>query len=209
MNHRRYLTNRTKIYLLAGIILSATMMMSCRLLSLMVPTQVPASVEPIENPALPTPTAVPPTEAPAPEPPAGFIEYQDSKAGISIYIPESWTKSNILEGEYAIFTSYPEEKYIGGEALESGDSKCDLSIRQDGDSVDELIQMWKSDGMTTILSEQEVMLNSGQSGYRFELDSMGRANVLITEIHGRVVLLTCFGDFSLFDEIALTLKSFE
>ena len=63
--------------------------------------------------------------------------------------------------------------------------------------------------MTTILSEQEIILSYGQPGFRFELKNMGRANALITEINGRVVVLTCFGDFTLFDEIAVTLKPIE
>ena len=63
--------------------------------------------------------------------------------------------------------------------------------------------------MTTILSEREIILSSGQPGFRFELNNMGRANALITEINGRVVVLTCFGDFTLFDEITETLKTSE
>lgn len=63
--------------------------------------------------------------------------------------------------------------------------------------------------MTTILSEQEIILSSGQPGFRFELNNMGPSNALITEINGRVVVLTCFGDFTLFDEIAVTLKPIE
>jgi hypothetical protein len=166
-------------------------------------------VEPSEVPALPTDTIPTPTEPPVAEPPIGFKEYQDSVADVSVYIPESWTETNIVEGQYAIFLSYPEDKYVGGEMLKSGDTKCDLSIRQGGEKMDDLIQQWKSSDMTTILSEQEITLSSSQPGYRFELDSMGRSNTLITEINGRVVLLTCFGDFAQFDEIAVTLTAAE
>jgi len=35
---------------------------------------------------------------------------------------------------------------------------------------------------------------------------MGRATVSITELNQRTVLLTCFGDFTLVDEIAVTLS---
>jgi hypothetical protein len=38
-------------------------------------------------------------------PPAGFKEYQDAVAGISIYIPENWTVTGVVDGEYAIFQS--------------------------------------------------------------------------------------------------------
>jgi hypothetical protein len=47
------------------------------------------------------------------------------------------------------------------------------------------------------------------NGQRFVIDSMGRAIVFITEINQRVVLLTCFGDFSSVDEIAATLQAAE
>jgi len=104
---------------------------------------------------------------------------------------------------------YPEEKYVGGEMFKSGDTKCDLNIQPPGISAADLIAQWESDSITTTLSEEEIILGSGQSGIRFELDSMGRSNSVITVINGRVVVLTCFGDFTQFDEIALTLKAIE
>jgi hypothetical protein len=63
--------------------------------------------------------------------------------------------------------------------------------------------------MTTILSEQEITLSSGQPGFRFDLNSIRRSNALTSEINGRVVVLTCFGDFTLFEKIAVTLKAIE
>ena len=38
------------------------------------------------------------------------------------------------------------------------------------------------------------------------IDSMGQATVFITELNQRAVILTCFGDFTLVDEIAVTLN---
>ena len=137
----------------------------------------------------------------------GFNPYQDPQTGISVYIPESWIVTSIIEGEYAILQSYPEDKYVGGERREDGDTKCDLSIRSEGDRVEELIEQWKSNDMTTIVSEEEFNFQSGLSGQRFEIDSMGRATVFITEINQRVILLTCFGDFTRVDEIAATLNA--
>jgi hypothetical protein len=63
--------------------------------------------------------------------------------------------------------------------------------------------------MTTIVSDEEFIFQSGLSGQRFVIDSMGRATVFITEINQRVVLLTCFGDFSEVDQIAATLQATE
>jgi len=141
--------------------------------------------------------------------PAGFKEYQDKLAGVVVYIPDSWVVTGIIEGQYAIFLSYPEDKYTGGEMLEPGDTKCDLNIRPPGSSAADLIQQWKSDSFTTIVSEEAIDLPSGKPGIRFELDSMGRSISVITEINERVVVLTCYGDFALVDEIMATLKSKE
>jgi heat shock protein HslJ len=159
----------------------------------------PSSVEP-SNQELPTITRVPV------DPPVGFKEYKDTVIGVSIYIPESWTVTGVVDGEYAIFQSYPEDKYIGGEGREPGDTKCDLNIRPAGTRAEELIQQWQSDSMTTIVSEDDFILHSGSVGQRFVIDSMGRATVFITEQNQRVVILTCFGDFTLVDEIAVTLN---
>jgi heat shock protein HslJ len=164
--------------------------------------------------SLSTPTSTSPTataemvttpETPAIEPPAGFKEYQASSIGVSVYIPESWTVTDVVEGQYVILQSYPEDKYVGGEMLEAGDTKCDLGIRPPSTNKADLIEGWRSDPTVTILSEEEINLQSGQPGIRIELDSMGRSISVITEINERVVVITCFGDFSLFDEIAATL----
>jgi hypothetical protein len=61
--------------------------------------------------------------------------------------------------------------------------------------------------MTTIISAQDIVLLSGQPGIRIEMDNMGRSISVLTEIDQRVVVLTCFGDFAQFDEIAATLKA--
>jgi len=201
----------TNKYLGMCFLLGLMLVQSCRLTSGASPTPElpgPTQEPPLAQPS-PTLTIQPPTETPVVEPPVGFIEYQDSEVGVSIYIPGSWTVTGVIEGQYAIFSSYPEDKYVGGGKRELGDTKCDLNIRPQWKSADDLIQQWKSNDMTTILSEQEIILSSGQPGFQFELNNMGRANSLITEINGRVVVLTCFGDFTLFDEIAVTLKTDE
>jgi len=176
-----------------------------------------------DNPAPPTPTleqpspisptetveVLEPMQSPTFEAPVGFKEYQDSVVGVSVYIPESWVVTGIIDGQYAIFQSYPEDKYIGGEMLEPGDTKCDLNIRPSGTSVADLIQQWESDSATTIASESEIVLQSGLTGIRFVIDSMGRSISVITEINERVVVLTCFGDFTLVDAIAVTLTASE
>jgi hypothetical protein len=176
------------------------------------PGPVPLTPTPEQpSPVSPSPTAEvhAPTPTPAFEPPVGYKEYQDSAVGISVYIPESWVATGIVEGQYAILQSYPVDKYVGGEMFEPGDTKCDLNIRPAGTRAADLIQQWKSDPLTTIVSEGEIMLQSGQTAARIEMESMGRSNSVITEINERVVALTCFGDFTPFDKITATLKASE
>jgi hypothetical protein len=171
------------------------------------PVSMDPTLEP-ENPVAVDPVPSP-TSLPVFTPPEGWNPYQDPITGISIYIPDGWIATGIIEGEYAILQSYPEDKYVGGEMREDGDTKCDLSIRPAGDRAEELIEGWKSDSMNTIVSDDEFIFQSGLIGRRFVIDSMGRATVFITEINQRVILLTCFGDFTRVDAIAMTLNIFE
>lgn len=142
---------------------------------------------------------------PAEGPSWDYNPYQDPDTGISVFVPKGWIVTGIVEGKQAILQSYPEDKYVGGESREEGDTKCDLSIQSIEVSTEELISQWKSSSTTTIVSEEPFRLNSGASGTRFEIESMGTSVSFVTELGGRVVVLTCFGDFSLVDEIAATL----
>ena len=152
------------------------------------------------------PTEVPNVEpAVQVDPPWEYNRYQDPATGITVFIPRGWIVTGIIEGEYAILQSYPEDKYVGGEARQAGDTKCDLNIKPLGISPEELVEQWKESPMTTILSEEPFRLNSGQVGTRFEIESMGISVSFMTEFEGRVVVLTCFGDFSKVNEIAATL----
>ena len=152
---------------------------------------------------------VEPTLTPTFDLPTGFIEYRDSVAGVSIYIPESWVVTGVIEGQYAIFQSYPEDKYVGGGMREPEDTKCDLNIRPPGTSAGELIQQWESNELTTIVSDEEFVLQSGEIGQRFIIESMGRSVALVTEINNRAILLNCFRNSEPFDEIASALNGFE
>ena len=169
--------------------------------------------------APPTPTAgitveaasatIEATPAPTTGPPAGFQQYQDSVVGVSVYIPESWVMTSVFPGESAILQSYPEDKYVGGEPFEPGDTKCDLTIRPPDVDMASHMQQLKTEPTVTIVSEQEIVLQSGQPGTRIEVESMGRSLSLITEINERVVVLTCLGELAPFDEIAVTLLASE
>jgi len=143
------------------------------------------------------------------EPPAGFKQYQDSVTGVSIYVPEGWVVTGIVPGEHAILQSYPEDKYAGGGGQHPGDTKCDLSIRPPDVSLADAGEALRSDSLATIVSEQEIILQSGEPGIRREVESMGPSISVYTEVNERAVLLTCFGEFALFDQIALTLGATE
>ena len=49
--------------------------------------------------------------------------------------------------------------------------------------------------------------SSGKIANRFEIDSFGRANLILAELNGKWVSLTCFGELSEFDSIAISLRS--
>lgn len=164
------------------------------------------TVQPSPVPATPTANMPEPTTPPVYAPPTGFKEYQDAVTGITLFIPESWVVSFVDPGQYAILQSYPEDKYIGGEGLQPGDTKCDLNFPLNTGAA-ELLQQWKSDPNATIISEQDIVLESGNSGSRLEIDNRGHSLSLITEIDNQAVTLVCFGEFAPFDDIAMTLHA--
>ncbi|WP_420630274.1 CPBP family intramembrane glutamic endopeptidase [Candidatus Leptofilum sp.] len=164
----------------------------------------PVTAQPSPVPATPTTNVLEPTVPPVYTPPIGFKEYRDADAGVSLFIPDNWVVTFVDPGRLAIFQSYPEDKYAGGEGLQPGDTKCDLTFWPDTD-IAELLQQWKSDPNATVMSEQEVILTSGQLGTRLEIENRGHSLSLITEVNNQAVTLVCFGEFAPFDDIAVTL----
>ncbi len=194
MTHLRYVS-----------LVAMLMIQSCGAAAVATPTLEPPS------PAPPTPTVEiqEPTVSPAVEPPTGFKRYQDSVVGVSVYVPESWVVVEVDPGRLAILQSYPEDKYIGGEAFKPGDTKCDLTIRPPDIDVAGHMEQLRSDPTVTIVSEQEIALQSGKPGTRIEVESLGPSISLITEVNDRAIVLTCFGELAPFDETALTLGANE
>jgi heat shock protein HslJ len=190
------------------------------------PTRVPLTPVPTATPTLVSPTAMStrvlptatPTATVAPTweppmatsgvlgPPPGTERHMDAASGVSVWVPKSWTivEPGPDDGR-TMLLSYPQGKYAGGEPLQLGDTKCDLTIHAPGINVADVVPKSSSDPPVTILSEQEIVLRSGRSGRRFELESMGRSLSLITGVGERMVVLTCFGELEPFDEIAVTL----
>jgi len=174
-----------------------------------VPLNATVSSTPVSSGVLETSEVIEATPSPTFEPPIGYKEYRDSVAGVSIYIPENWTVTGVIPGQYAIFQSYPDDKYTGGEARESSDTKCDLNIHPIKTRMTDLIQQWEADSSTIIISDQEIILKSGLIGRQVIRESMGSSVSLVTEINRRAISLTCFGDFTPVDDIAQTLSGFE
>jgi heat shock protein HslJ len=175
-----------------------------------VATKIAPTAEATEVPPTPTAKATEIPPPPAFEPPAGFKRYVDTGSGVSLWVPESWT---VIEpgphGGPTILMSYPQDKYVGGEGRKPGDTKCDLYIHPPDVSVTDAIQALRSDPLATILSEQEIVLQSGELGIKMEVESMGPSNSLFAEVNQRTVVLTCFGELAPFDEIAGTLSASE
>ena len=144
------------------------------------------------------------------KPPVGFKEYQDSVVGVSVYIPENWLVIRDIERQIATFQSYPEEKYVGREEFEPGDTKCQLIIQPTGTTTQRRLDQYRSVGITTIFSEEEIVLSSGKTATRLEVDIMGDLlTLVVAEVKTRVIVFQCFGDCSEFDAIATTLRATE
>jgi heat shock protein HslJ len=149
---------------------------------------------------------------PTVEPVAAIKRYRDSETGVSVLVPGEWVVTGIVPGQRVTLQSYPESKYVGGEALQAGDTKCDLSILPPDASVAGFVQQMKADSAVSLLSEAEIVLASGEPGTRIKLESMGRSLLLVTALRAatgdeRVVVLVCFGELEPFDEIAATLHA--
>ena len=150
---------------------------------------------------------VEPAPLPTIAPPAGFRLYQMPGSRIGVYIPVDWVVTEEIYGEFAILQSYPEGKYIGGEVRQPGDTKCDMRIKPPGTAYDDLVLEVKSNPNSTIISEEKVMLNSGEKAIRFEINNLGQSLFMVTDIKSKVVTLVCFGNLDRFNQMAFTLTS--
>jgi hypothetical protein len=143
----------------------------------------------------PAPTLAPPEPPPGVELPAGFAQYVDPASGVSLFLPEGWTADTPPDPPHSqprtiILRSYPADKYVGGEGFRPGDTKCDLTVHLPGTRATDVIQRIKSAPLTTIVSEEEIVLQSGNQTSRWtgvitramgEIDPRNRtARVVVT-----------------------------
>ena len=170
----------------------------------------PIQVQPSPIPSIPTAAVLEPTPSLTFKPPVGFKVYQDSVIGVSVYIPENWLVTRDIERQIANFQSYPEDKYVGGEGFEPGDTKCQLIPQGTGTTTQMRLDEYGFNGITTIFSKEEIVLNSGKTATRLEVDIMGELlTLVVAEVNTRTIVLQCFGDRSLFDAIVITLRATE
>lgn len=174
------------------------------LISACLPSALAEEENELTTPVVEQPTTTP-SPPPTPAPPAGYKLYRLPGSDAALYIPGDWVVSSEIPGDYAILQSYPEDKYIGGEGFEPGDTKCDLNILPQETTLEQHLQQWKSDPNSMVVSEETVTLDSGNTGIRLETEGMGRSLAMVTEISERVVTLVCFGTLEPFDRIAPTL----
>lgn len=140
-------------------------------------------------------------------PPPGFQVYEDETIGVALFLPESWTATQVFPGESAVLQSYPEDKYVGGEARDPADTKCDLTVRPPDLDLAGHLEQVRSDPTITIVSETEILLQSGRPGTRLELESMGRSLSLVAQINDRVIVMTCFGNLAPFDDLVASVRA--
>jgi len=161
--------------------------------------------------AMPDPTPAPEvataTPVPLADPPSAYERYEDLAAGVSLFIPDEWIATQVVPGQSAILQSYSETKYIGGGARDPADTKCDLTIRPPEVDLASHLEQVRSDPTITILSETEIVLQSGRPGISFDLESLGRHRSFATEVNASVIVLTCYGELTLFDELARSIQS--
>lgn len=137
-------------------------------------------------------------------------EFRDTYAGIEISIPESWVVDAVIDGQSAAFQSYPTDKYVGGEPLEPGDTKCNLTIHPPGISASSILDQIVSNPEYATVANETMEIASGLRGQRLELEGCWWASrVLVLEVNDRAVVFSCFGDHAPFDAIAQTILGFE
>lgn len=115
----------------------------------------------------------------------------------------SFLGSSLDNGQ--LFNRFRRASTLVEKPVQPSDTKCDMFIRPPDNNVVDFTQQMKSNEAITIVSEDEIVLQSGQLGTRLEVESQGRSLSLIAEVNERVVVLTCYGELAPFDEIAVTL----
>ncbi|MFN8459718.1 MAG: hypothetical protein U0401_34570 [Anaerolineae bacterium] len=169
------------------------------------------AVQTIPVAATPTQIQPIPTTAPTVETPASTTaiqRYEDPLADLALNLPETWIVASSQPGQSAIFQSFPQTKYVGGEPFEPGNAKCDLLIYPAGAVLADELAKIKADTTIRIISEHPYTLKTGESGFVLNVSGFGGESVqLLTNRGERVVSLGCFGNLTPFEELAASLTA--
>jgi len=165
------------------------------------------------SPTQPSPALVsspaPGQECTTPATPLGFQTYQDEIIRIAIDFPSTWTLFGSSPGIIAIIQSYPASSGQGSEGQPPGETKCDLVIFPEGETLDTHLQAVRDNRDLQIISEQEWHVCDVQAAIRLQLrsDYAGEHAVYLARLDDRVVKFVCYGDLAAFDQIAQTLRT--
>lgn len=157
------------------------------------------SATPTEEPATATPAAVPTIPGPT-------ETYGDEEVGFAIDYPAGWYTQT---GQNFILTSFkPAEAGQGG--IPEGATKIDVVPPAHPDlnqPLDEMVEQVKSED-SEVLWEEEWTLPGGVPAVRLQIRSemSGVVAVLLTRIHDTSLRVAGYGDLTLFDAIARTLR---
>lgn len=162
-----------------------------------------------QRPAGPTetpsgePTATPTNSHPPPTVPPDFRNYEDRQAGFTISYPADWTVAGQAPGSSLVVQSF-EPAMAGAGGIPQGETKCDVIVRQDVDSVGQAIEQVQADESLEILAQfNEVQVN-GTRSIRMDIASerTGEYGQVLLDIEGQVISVSCLG--AQFDVDAIT-----
>lgn len=145
--------------------------------------------------------------AAAPTVPPDFQIYEDNVAGFSVHFPTGWTIASEDPGNLVILQSFPPEE-AGSEGIPIGETKCDVVVRRDLTSVQDALARIADDETVEILAQFETTRVDGRRATVLDLgsDRVGEYGMLITEIDGQMLSITCLGSQEAFDAHSTSLQ---
>lgn len=190
------------------------------------PTLMPATAPPTQATATATPVATqtaPPTET-APSPTStqdassgvqDLVTYEDNVAYFALNYPATWHVIDVAQEDKVgmpgyILTFLSWDPAEGMEEIPTGESIVEANVQPKGDmSLEEATSSFKASlgPSESIISENTLTLNSGLPAMRWLLETRaGPTHVLLAVIVDRPVMLRGWGDASLFELVAGSLR---
>lgn len=166
-----------------------------------------------QRPAGPTetpsgePTGTPTNSHPPPTVPPSFRSHEDRQAGFTISFPADWTVAGQAPGSSLVIQSF-EPALAGSEGIPQGETKCDVVVRQDVDTVGQAIEQVQADESLEILAQFNEVQLDGRRSIRMDVASerTGEYGLLLLDIEGQVISVSCLGDQFDFDAISTSLQ---